>query len=48
MVRAYQKSFDTVLFDTLFGLILFFNIDLFIDIKDTNHLILNAYVDCIQ
>ena len=39
MVRAYQKSFDTVLFDTLFGLILFFNIDLFIDIKDTNHLI---------
>jgi hypothetical protein len=39
MVRAYQKSFDTVLFDTLFGLILFFNIDLFIDIKDTYHLI---------
>lgn len=35
-----QIEFSSLLFDTLFGLVLFFNIDLFLDIKNPWHLAL--------
>ena len=37
--RGQQIQFSTVLFDTLFGLILFFSLDSFMEIKDPVHFI---------
>ena len=37
--KGQQIEFSSVLFDTLFGLVLFFSIDSFLDIKDPLHFV---------
>ena len=46
MKAVQQIEFSSVFFDTLFGLVLYFSLDSFLDITDPVHFIFYIFSDC--